>query len=236
MRKSPTKEITRWHHGKMLCSFPIIGIWRSHRVSRPPCDSDYCYLNCFRQWHEMVDKRKMFLRNQFWRFLFHQDILQLCSWLSLRFLMPWINHVPPVWRSTFWKSSLNWWWVCKIIKWYIMNCFRQWHEMVDKRKMFLMNQFWRFLFHQDILQLCSWLSLRFLMPWINHVPPVWRSTFWKSSLNWWWVCKIIKWYIMKGSHWSVSMLGLIGSTAASKLQQLQLERSENQQPIPGPRM
>ena len=141
MRKSPTKEITRWHHRKMLCSFPIIGIWRSHRVSRPPCDSDYCYLNCFRQWHEMVDKRKMFLRNQFWRFLFHQDILQLCSWLSLRFLMPWINHVPPVCRSTF----------CK------------------------------------------------------------------SSLDWWWVCKIIKWYIMKGSHWSVSMLGLIGSTAASKL-------------------
>ena len=32
------------------------------------------------------------------------------------------------------------------------------------------------------------------------------------------------------------MLGLIGSTAASKLQWLQLERSENQQPIPGPRM
>ena len=32
------------------------------------------------------------------------------------------------------------------------------------------------------------------------------------------------------------MLGLIGSTATSKLQWLQLERSENQQPIPGPRM
>ena len=32
------------------------------------------------------------------------------------------------------------------------------------------------------------------------------------------------------------MLGLIGSTAASKLQWLQLELSENQQPIPGPRM
>ena len=32
------------------------------------------------------------------------------------------------------------------------------------------------------------------------------------------------------------MLGLIGSTAASKLQWLQLERSENQQPIPGPRI
>ena len=42
------------------------------------------------------------------------------------------------------------------------------------------------------------------------------------------------WYIMIGSDWS--MLGLIGSTAASKLQWLQLERSENQQPVPGPHM
>ena len=32
------------------------------------------------------------------------------------------------------------------------------------------------------------------------------------------------------------MFGLIGSTVPSKLHWLQLERSENQQPVPGPRM
>ena len=31
----------------------------------------------------------------------------LCSWLSLRFLMPWINHMPPVFWSTFWNIVLN---------------------------------------------------------------------------------------------------------------------------------
>ena len=34
--------------------------------------------------------------------------LNLCNWLSLRRLVPWINHLPPVYRSTFWKSSLKW--------------------------------------------------------------------------------------------------------------------------------
>ena len=37
----------------------------------------------------------------------------ICNWLSLRCLVPWINHLPPVYWSTFWKSSLKWRWVCK---------------------------------------------------------------------------------------------------------------------------
>ena len=39
------------------------------------------------------------------------DILQgrfrLCNWLSLRRLVSWINHVPPVFLSTFWKSTFK---------------------------------------------------------------------------------------------------------------------------------
>ena len=39
------------------------------------------------------------------------DILQwssrLCNWLSLRRLVPWINHLHLVCCSTFWKSSLK---------------------------------------------------------------------------------------------------------------------------------
>ena len=33
---------------------------------------------------------------------------RLRNWLSLRCLVPWINHLPPVCWSTFWKSSLKW--------------------------------------------------------------------------------------------------------------------------------
>ena len=41
---------------------------------------------------------------------------RLCNWLSLRRLVPWINHLPPVCWSIFWKSSLKWYYVCKFIK------------------------------------------------------------------------------------------------------------------------
>ena len=33
---------------------------------------------------------------------------RLCNWLSLRRLVPWMNHLPPVCWSTFWKCSLRW--------------------------------------------------------------------------------------------------------------------------------
>ena len=40
--------------------------------------------------------------------LLNSDILQrsfkLCNWLSLRRLVSWIHHLPPVCLSTFWKS------------------------------------------------------------------------------------------------------------------------------------
>ena len=36
------------------------------------------------------------------------DNIRLCNWLSLRRMVPWINHLPPVCWSTFWKSSLKW--------------------------------------------------------------------------------------------------------------------------------
>ena len=32
---------------------------------------------------------------------------RLCNWLSLWWLVPWMNHYPPGCWSTFWKSSLN---------------------------------------------------------------------------------------------------------------------------------
>ena len=41
----------------------------------------------------------------------------ICNWLSLRCLVPWINHLPPVYWSTFWKSSLKWRWVVSLTHW-----------------------------------------------------------------------------------------------------------------------
>ena len=42
-------------------------------------------------------------------YIFGWDILQgsfrLCDWLSLRRLVSWINHLPPVCWSTFWKFT-----------------------------------------------------------------------------------------------------------------------------------
>ena len=37
-----------------------------------------------------------------------QGSSRLCNWLTLRRLVPWINHLPPVSWSTFWKYSLRW--------------------------------------------------------------------------------------------------------------------------------
>ena len=43
-------------------------------------------------------------------YILNWDILQgsfrLCNWLSLRRLVSWINHLPPVCWSTFWNYSL----------------------------------------------------------------------------------------------------------------------------------
>ena len=35
------------------------------------------------------------------------NIHWLCNWLSVRCLMSWINHLPPVCVSTFWKSTFE---------------------------------------------------------------------------------------------------------------------------------
>ena len=32
---------------------------------------------------------------------------RLCNWLSLRRLVSWINHLPPAYWSTFWKSNFK---------------------------------------------------------------------------------------------------------------------------------
>ena len=55
--------------------------------------------------------------------------IQLCNWLSLRCLVPWINHLPPVCWSTFgilvWNDSgyvnLTQWWYFFIIFEYILH-------------------------------------------------------------------------------------------------------------------
>ena len=39
----------------------------------------------------------------------HGSSSWLCNWLSLWYLMPWINRLPLVWWSSFWESSLKWW-------------------------------------------------------------------------------------------------------------------------------
>ena len=59
-----------------------------------------------------------YLRTHLWHVkILYYDILQgssrLCNWFPLRRLVTWINHLPPVCWSTCFKSSLNWWWVCK---------------------------------------------------------------------------------------------------------------------------
>ena len=36
-----------------------------------------------------------------------QGSFRLCNWLSLRRLVSWINHLPPVCWSTFWKSNFK---------------------------------------------------------------------------------------------------------------------------------
>ena len=38
---------------------------------------------------------------------FLQGSFRLCNWLSLRRLVPWINHLPPACWSTFWKSNFK---------------------------------------------------------------------------------------------------------------------------------
>ena len=47
---------------------------------------------------------------------YYSDVLQgssrLCNWLSLWRFVPWINHLPPVCWSTFWKSSLK---LCRFV-------------------------------------------------------------------------------------------------------------------------
>ena len=40
-----------------------------------------------------------------WYWLILMLSSRLCNWLSLWRLVPWINHLPPVCWSTFWKSS-----------------------------------------------------------------------------------------------------------------------------------
>ena len=50
---------------------------------------------------------------------------RLCNWLSLWCLVRWINHVPVVCGSTFWKSSFKWKSVSKndITKNKVFHCF-----------------------------------------------------------------------------------------------------------------
>ena len=58
-----------------------------------------------------------------------QESSRLCNWLSLRCLVPWINHLPPVCWSTFgilvWNDSgyvnLTQWWYFFIIFEYILH-------------------------------------------------------------------------------------------------------------------
>ena len=58
-----------------------------------------------------------------------QESSRLCNWLSLRCLVPWINHLPPVCWSTFgilvWNDSgyvnLTQWWYFFIIFQYILH-------------------------------------------------------------------------------------------------------------------
>ena len=59
-----------------------------------------------------------YLRTTSWHvWILYWDILKrssrLCNWLPLRCFVPRIDHLPPVSWSTFWKSSLRWYWICK---------------------------------------------------------------------------------------------------------------------------
>ena len=46
-----------------------------------------------------------------------QGSFRLCNWMSLRRLVSWINHLPPAYWSTFWKSMLNTSWAVGLTYW-----------------------------------------------------------------------------------------------------------------------
>ena len=66
--------------------------------------------------------------------------------------------------------------------------FEYWIEHITFRLLCAMFIFSTSIFYTGV-PICNWMPLQCLVPWINHLPPVCWSTFWKSSLKWWCVCK-----------------------------------------------
>ena len=79
----------------------------------PVLNATFCFLGCF------APGPSFGISDSTWRHrsplchikLFNLDIpqgsIRLCNWLSLRRLVSWINHLPPLCLSTFWKSTFK---------------------------------------------------------------------------------------------------------------------------------
>ena len=106
----------------IICSFS--SFWPSHlgfltlcssdSANRHPLDVSALGILC-EYWIEHVTCGPICVMLRFSTYIFHRGSSRLCNWLSLRCLMPWINHYYPVSRSIFRKSSLIWKRVCKMV-------------------------------------------------------------------------------------------------------------------------
>ena len=81
----------------------------SANAQLPGCFCPWTFsLNILEYWIEHVSFGILYVMFTFPTRIFYWGSSRLCNWLSLRRLVPWINHLPPVCWSTFWKSSLKW--------------------------------------------------------------------------------------------------------------------------------
>ena len=82
----------------------ILGIWCSTIPHLPGC---FCPRTFFQNIGLNMVASEPFMSHLVTQLDILLGSFRLCNWLSLRRLVSWISHLPPVCWSSFWKSILN---------------------------------------------------------------------------------------------------------------------------------
>ena len=81
-----------------------LDIWRSAISHLPGC---FCPWTVFQNIRFNMVPSDPFMSHLATQLGILQGSFRLWNWLSLRRLVSWVNHLPPVWLSTFWKSTIK---------------------------------------------------------------------------------------------------------------------------------